>query len=552
MITWIQTRFQTGYKILFFLVLVIVIVAFVFTVGEAPGMGRAGDRGEPQEYFGYNLRSQSDQQEIVRLASISFYINYGRDAGEQLQRYAFERLALLGTGREMGLPIPDAPELQRFISTLPGFSGPRGTFDQQAYQEYLDYVDSDPRISRVDLVRVLEEDYIANQVRVLLGGPGFALPSDVKRQVARQKTEWTLELASLQITDLDVEIEPEEDALETFFENNDFRYEVPPHKVISFATFEIDRFVDQVESPSEDAMRAYFEANRDDFALPEVTEVENDEEDENAEPREVQFEDVSEEIEGILRRNAARRMAREVASDFTFSLFEQQVGQDSPELAALLEEQNLERNRVAPFPEGGRPASPTFSDAIIRDIRRLDEQRYFSDPRDHQGNVVVVFLDEIVPAYIPPFDEVRDRVAADYREEERRRLRAERGNQLYETLNERLAEDMSFIDAAEELEMVVTEYGPFTMMDQPEDLPRVVLGRLAELRQGQVSRMIQENSRAHFVHVVSRTVPEVDETGPEYTQNLDQSRYFSASIMEQFSLDEIQQRAMPRETRAVR
>lgn len=131
MITWIQTRFQTGYKILFFLVLIVVIVAFVFTIGEAPGMGRGGDRGEPMEYFGYDLRSRPDQQEITRLAAISFYTSRGRDPGEQLEQYAFNRLAYLGTGRQMGLPAPTDRELQQFIATRDAFRGPDGRFDPE-------------------------------------------------------------------------------------------------------------------------------------------------------------------------------------------------------------------------------------------------------------------------------------------------------------------------------------------------------------------------------------------------------------------------------------
>lgn len=552
MITWIQTRFQTGYKILFFLVLVIVIVAFVFTVGEAPGMGRAGDRGEPQEYFGYNLRSQSDQQEIIRLASMSFYVNHGRDPGEQLERYAFERLAYLGTGRDLGLPSPDAAQLQRFITGLPGFSGSAGGFDRQAYQEYLDFIEADPRLSTADFVRVLEEDYIVAKVRDLLGGPGYAIPHDVMRQVARQKTEWTLELASVQMTDLDVEIDPDDETLREFYENNDFRYEVPPHKSISYVVFETDRFLDRVEKPSEDQMRAYFEANRGDFSLPEEVTDNGEEDEEDTEPREVRFEDVADEVETILKRRAARRLAREAASDFTFSLFENQLAKDSEELAAKIDELDLERTRVEPFAEGARPQGLGFSDALMRDIRRLDETRFYSDPHDRQGDVMVVLLDEIIPAYIPPFDDVWDRVVADYRQEEQRRLRVERGNEIYNTLNDRIAEGVPFLEAAEDLDMVVTEHGPFTVADRPEEVPGNVLDRLTEYRQGEISRMIEENSRAYFVHVVNRETPEVDVTSEEYVRNLQQTRNFSANVVGHFAIQEIQQRAMPRQTQPAR
>ncbi len=549
MITWIQTRFQTGYKILFFFILIIVIVAFVFTVGDAPGMGRAGERAEPIEYFGYNLRSQADQQEIIRLASISYYLNRGRDPGEDLTRYAYERLAYLGTGRDLGLPSPDATELQAFISALPAFRGPDGQFDRQRYQQYLDQIEAHPRMSTADLIRVMDEDYVVRQTRNLIEGPGYAIPYEVKRDVARQQTEWTLELASLPVADLDVEVEADEDVLTAFYQENDFRYEVPVHKAISYVIFDPGNYLDQVDAPSEEDMRDYFEANRGDF-LPEEPETNGDEE-EPEEP-EVRFEDVADEIETLLRREQAPRLAREAASDFTFYLFENQIAKSSDELAQRIAELDLERRELEPFAEGDRPAEVNFSEDLIRDIRRLDEDRYFTDPRRFGDDIVVALLEETIPAYVPPFEEVRQQVESDYREEERRRLRTERASEIHESLRDRIADGANFAEAAEAAGLEVSSIDPFIQQQAPDGVPPAVLQRLRELRRGDVSRMIQANDLAYFVYVADRQVPEIDETQEEFLTNLQQTRNFSANIAGQFAIQEIQQRAMPRTTEPAR
>ncbi len=551
MITWIQTRFQTGYKILFFVVLLVIIVAFVFTIGEAPGLGRGQPRGEAVDYFGYNLRSDRDLQELYRLAGISFYIQHGRDGGERLQPYALERVAYLQTGRDLGIPTPSTAELQNFVRSLDGFRGPDGRFDGRLYSEYLDNVEAHPRMSQDDVARVFEEDFIVEKVRALLSGPGYALPQAVRRDLARQRTEWTVELASLPLADLDVDVEPDDEDLRTFYEENDFRYEVPPHKVVSYVVFESDRYLDEAEAPSEAEMREYFERNRGDFSLPEEEIPEADEQSDSddeagdAEPREVTFDDVKDQVEAVLKRRAARRLAEQAASDFTFALFEGGFEMNSDELAAKIDEWELHRETLVPYPEGERPA-------IIRDSRPLNEDRFYSDPQSLGDNMIVILLDDIHPAYIPPFEDVRDRVAADYREEETRRLRAERGNRIHETLVAKLGEEVGFEEAAAEEGLAVRSFEPFTLQSPPGDLSRSVLGRLQELRPGQVSRMIQENDTAYFLYIRDREVPEIDETHEDFITRLEQTRSFSANFTGQFAIQEIQQRAMPRTTQPAR
>ncbi len=557
MITWLQTRFQTGYKILFFVVLIVIIVAFVFTVGDVPGMGRAGPRAEIQEYYGYNLRSHLDQQEIGRLAGISFYANYGQEAGQQLSQYALERLAYLGTGRELGIPPPTDEELRQYIRTLPGFRGPDGRFDQQSYLEYIDFVEAHPQLTTGDLGRVFEEDYIVAKVRELLSGPGYAVPHEVRRQLARQKTEWTIEVATLPMEDLDVEVEFDEEDLRHFYEENDFRYEVAPRKFVSYVVFAIDDYLDEVDAPTEEEMREYFEANRGDFAPPEeVIEepVENagDEEPEESEPREVEFTDVEQEVALILKRRAARRVAEQAASDFTFALFEEEISMNSDELAEKIAEHNLRHESVQPFPEGERPADVNFSEEIVRAIQRLNENRYFSDPHRFEENFIVLFLEDIEPAFIPPFEDVRDRVAGDLRAEERRRMRAERGNELYETFTQRVEDGESFDEVAEELGLGVRLFEPFARENPPRDLDWTLLERLHDLRSGQVSRMVQSDNQAHFIHVLNREVPEIDETHEDFARTFERTRTLSANVSGHFAINEIMDRAMPRQTQPVR
>ena len=59
MISWIQKYFQQHFKVMFAVLLGVIIISFVFTIGAAPGIGRADRRMIDREFFGYNLALQS-------------------------------------------------------------------------------------------------------------------------------------------------------------------------------------------------------------------------------------------------------------------------------------------------------------------------------------------------------------------------------------------------------------------------------------------------------------------------------------------------------------
>ena len=65
MITWIQRYFQHHFKIIFAVLLAGIIIAFVFTIGAAPGIGQADRQMVDRHFFGYNLGLQSDQQRLI-------------------------------------------------------------------------------------------------------------------------------------------------------------------------------------------------------------------------------------------------------------------------------------------------------------------------------------------------------------------------------------------------------------------------------------------------------------------------------------------------------
>ncbi|MDB6167113.1 MAG: hypothetical protein JWQ83_2253, partial [Lacunisphaera sp.] len=195
MISWIQRYFQHHFRTIFAVLLGVTIISFIFTIGAAPGIGRADRRVREREFFGYNLALAEDQQRLGGDASVSADLQLGGFSGlgaEQLQNYAFQRAAALHLADEWHIPPATSAEIAEAIKGLRMFISPAtGGFDAKAYQTFRDSLKTSPRgLTENDIARVLGDDVRAEKVNKLLGGPGYVLPTDVKSQLTRADTMW--------------------------------------------------------------------------------------------------------------------------------------------------------------------------------------------------------------------------------------------------------------------------------------------------------------------------------------------------------------------------
>jgi peptidyl-prolyl cis-trans isomerase D len=107
----------------------------------------------------------------------------------------------------------------------------------------------------------------AEKIQKLLGGPGYVLSADVKSQLARADTSWSLIVANIDYASFNPEI-PQTDAdLTKYFEENSFRYEVPPKISASYVEFPATDYLASV-SFSDSEVQAYYDSNSSRFPKP--------------------------------------------------------------------------------------------------------------------------------------------------------------------------------------------------------------------------------------------------------------------------------------------
>jgi peptidyl-prolyl cis-trans isomerase D len=528
MISWIQRYFQHHFRTIFAVLLGLIIISFVFTIGAAPGIGQANRQVVERHFFGYNLGLQSDQQRLMGDAGLSANLRmggFGNLDPDQIQNYAFQRAATLHLAEQWHIPAATPAEIEKQVKTLRMFSGPDGQFDAKAYQTFRDNLKTSPRgLTEADIVRVIGDDIRAEKVQSLLAGPGYVLPAEVKNQISRADTSWTLATAAADYTAFKPEIKPTEAELTQFFEQSGGRYDIPPKVEVSYLDFPAANYLPHV-NVTEAEVRAFYDANPSRFpkpadpakpapATPNLTPP--------ADPT-ADFVAVRPQVESALKLERAQKLATKAASDLSLALYEAKASTPAA-IESFLASQKLTPKTLPPFTRDAPPPQLGGSPEIASEAFRLGKDRITSDALNTPSGAVILIWKETLPSRKPLFTEVRDKVAADYVENERRKRFVELGKNIKSQIEGRLKAGDSFEAAAAAastssgLKLETKTLPPFTLRNRPQDLDFNVLGTLETLDKGELSDMVINADKGLFVYAVEKKEPDVTESNPQFAQ----------------------------------
>jgi peptidyl-prolyl cis-trans isomerase D len=533
MITWIQQTFQQHFRSVFLVLLAVVIISFVFITGAVPGIGPAERGPINRPFFGKNLASEADQKRIFGDAELSVFLQIGQPVGgAELQQYALTRHAGLAMADKLGIPASTRTEIEAQIKKSGMFIGENGQFDAKRYADFRERIKKEGRISQADLMRVLSDDLRFEKVQKLLSGPGYVLPAEVKREVTLQDTTWTVGVASIDYASFKPAINPSEAELTKFFEDNQFRYEIPQQVVLSYVEFPAAAYLNQV-SVTEPEVRAFYDANPARFpkpntgATPTVQPV--------ADPS-ADYALVRPQVEAALRTERAQRLAAKAASEFALQVFERKAALNSSELNNILSAKNLTLKDLPAFGPDNVPA-PLRSNPRAADIAfRLNKSRAISEAVATDTGSAVLFWKETIPSRQPAFAEVRAKVAADYAEEEKRKRFMDLGRTLRTQLAARVKNGESFEKAAEAvasangLKIETKTHSGFTIRQRPQDIEFPVLNALRTLEKGEVSELVRAaGDKGVLVYAADKKLPELSDSNPQYAAMKTQLAQFTAA-----------------------
>jgi peptidyl-prolyl cis-trans isomerase D len=531
MISWIQNTFQRHFRVIFFTLLAVLIVSFVFTIGAAPGIGQAEGRTLARTFYGVNLGSPDESDRLFGDAQLSIVLQAGYQPfnDSQMQSYALQRHAGLHLANNLNLPGPSRDELTTFIQGLPMFAGVDGQFDPQTYARFRDSLRTNPRLTEGTLARVLSDDFRFDRVQKLLGGPGYVLDSDVTQQLERADTSWQINIATLDYTSFATNLQPTDAELKLFFENNGFRYEIPPQVRVDYIEFPAAAFADRV-NVSDAEVRAFYDSNPARFPNPSRANAPIPAIDED-DTSEADFAAVRPQVEAELRLERARRLAAQTASDLTVALFEDRADAASVEAAVRARGRTLQP--AQPF---SRNAPPRFLGTAqnTAEAFRLGPSRPISDALVTPQGAVVLVWRENLDARPAEYAAVQEQVKQDYLENQRRQRFVAAGRQLRDRISARLANGETFAAAAaaeaaaQNVKLATASHGPFSRREPPSEVPFSALNTLERLEAGQISEMVMAGDEGILVHAANKSRPEISTDHERFTEVRTQMAQFNA------------------------
>jgi peptidyl-prolyl cis-trans isomerase D len=522
MISWIQRSFQHHFRVVFGVLLAVTIISFIFTIGAGPGIGRAGTKTYSQLFFGHDLSKQGTSEILFGDAALSVQLQVGYLGGDssQIQEYGLQRTAALALADQLKLPAPTRDELANHIRGLRAFAGADGQFDANRYASYRDSIKANPRVSEADVSRVLSDDVRFDQLRKLLGGPGYVLPGEIKEQLVRADSSWTIAVATTDYADFKPEIPVAEDALKHYYEENSFRYTVPPRVGVDYVEYRTSDYLKAVTlTPAE--VRAYYDESPTRFPKPPEPKAEGDKKGAPPANPDADFAAVSAQVEQTLKTERASLLAARAAADLTVAIYEQKLRPHTPAFDDFIAQNKLTLKSVPPFQTEEVPSGLGWNPQIIEQAQKLTSDRRVSDALSVANGSLVLFWRETLPSYQPELAPVRDRVAADYRENERRNRFVALGRTVRAQLEARLKAGDSFEKAAAatgQVKLSVKEYPAFVRRQPPKELEQSpALSVLERLDQGQVSDLIPTADKGFFVYIREKKNPDLAETTPIFT-----------------------------------
>ncbi len=554
MITWIQRTFQHHFRAIFGVLLVLIIVSFIFVTNASSGLGGSERQVLTREFFGYNLGSPDDQARLYGDASLSatLQLGYSGLGSDELQQYAFQRVAALHLANQLHIPAPTKLELEAHIKTLRAFAGEGGQFDATRYNAFRSNLKAGGRFTEGDVGRVIGDDIRVEKAQQLLAGPGYVLDHDVQTQLTRAETSWTLGLATVDYSSYNPGISPNAAELAKFYGDNTFRYEVGPRAVVSGIVFANSAYLAAAQV-TEAEVRALFDSNPANFQKP----ANNPADPKALKPAEAgDYALVRNEVEATLKNARAQQLADKAASDLSLALFEgrARLASDPAALDALLASRGLKLQPIAPFTREAGPAEFDHSPDVAAEAFKLSTGRIFSDAVSYNRGVVVLIWKETLPAHTPAYTEVTAKVTADYIENEKRKRFVELGRTLKSLIESRVKAGDTFEQAAAaaakagSVTITAKQLPAFTPRQPAPEVDYSIFGALERLNQGQVSDMIIAQDKGLIVYAVTKKLPDLSPANPQYaaaraqiasmTARLGASQYINELITEELKKSE--------------
>jgi peptidyl-prolyl cis-trans isomerase D len=330
--------------------------------GSVQSIGAVGDRDIPVTTYARALQNElrATEAQFGQQLSMQQAQAFGI-TNRVLSRVVIET-ALDSEAERIALSVDDAA-VAKDLNNIQAFKGPDGQFSRENYRFSL----KNAGYSETEF----EESVRTESARTILQAAiiaGNAMPSTAIDTLLDYVTETrNITLTTLTADDLTQTIaDPDLAALETYYKDNIATYTLPERKQITYAILTPDMVLDQIDI-SDDALRAAYDARRDEFNQPERRLVER-----------LVFLDADQARATLAKIDAGTTDFETVVADRGLALADIDIGDvtmsELGEASAGVFAANLDQV-VGPFDTDLGPALFRVNGILVADVVTFDEAR---------------------------------------------------------------------------------------------------------------------------------------------------------------------------------
>jgi hypothetical protein len=514
MITWLQNATGKHNRIIFGFLLVIIVVSFVF-YGFA---GRGALSSGAYMYQGVDLNSPAVR---ARFRDATFFAQM---TGQRMNENGLvQRVAELSLADALGIPAPSDVEIRRVAREMT--TSPDGK-NADGLNKFLEFAAKQLGISD-DETRARFELYIKDTWRIqkaitTLAGSGHATASQIKRILDRERTKWTVDVATFAAAGFKPEIKVDDAKVKEAFTANIENYRLPPQVAVTAVTISASVADTAPVSDDEIINMGYNQAEKFKFETGKVKE--------QALAKRAELEKLVRADRAIT--NLAGQVSDELAEKFAIDT----AKADGKELAAWIKAKNAKVNVIPSFEVTTPPSVAKIPAEALRVAAELTEKEWRTEVYRSEEGATFVFLNKRTPDRLPTFDEAKAKAVEAWKKSQFNRLLSEEVAKVGKALQADIAAGKTFTDSAKARKLTLTSPEAFSVYSVPEALngANENTGLLIEAAGvGRITSPIRTANGDHiFIRPAKKDLP-VDKTGVEesrlFVQRVSQrNAYFTA------------------------
>ncbi|HVM47518.1 MAG TPA: peptidylprolyl isomerase [Candidatus Acidoferrum sp.] len=444
------------------IIITVIIVTFVIFFSPYSRMN-SSQRG-PANYGTINGQkvTEDDFNNAWREVELRLFFMNGRwpdDSDKKdLEAEAYRWLLLVQKQKQMGVHISSEMAAQAARGMLAqfqrsGVSSP-DVFDKQVLQPH--------GMGLEDLERFVRHYLGIQELVATLGLSGkLVTPEEARGLYVRERQELATEAVFFSATNYLDKVSVTPRVISAFYTNQLARYRLPDRVQVSYVEFPYSNYVAQAKQ--ELARMTNLDAQIDEAYRQGGTNF-------LREMKATSLEEVRAKVRDARLKELESQAARKQAAEFASPLFDMDpVRADN--LEKMAKQKGLTVQVTAPFDREAGPKDLDVSQDFVTRAFNRSEQDPFAGPLLGRNAVYVFALYKKLPSEIPPLDQIRSQVTADYKEAQATAMARDAGQAFYTTLTNSLAHGQTLSAVCESAKEKLVSLPPFSISTR--ELPEV-------------------------------------------------------------------------------